>query len=89
MKEHPDPGSKDPEEDYPKFGLLDQVCDGRQEKGGELRGGGGPSGTFLLSQGADLCCEPVLCSSGGSPSTWSALLRLRVFPLTKSVQQII
>lgn len=25
MKEHPDPGSKDPEEDYPKFGLLDQV----------------------------------------------------------------
>lgn len=27
MKEHPDPGSKDPEEDYPKFGLLDQVCD--------------------------------------------------------------
>ena len=25
VKEHPDPGSKDPEEDYPKFGLLDQV----------------------------------------------------------------
>uniref|UniRef100_A0A8B9M8M5 Set1/Ash2 histone methyltransferase complex subunit ASH2 n=2 Tax=Neoaves TaxID=3078114 RepID=A0A8B9M8M5_9AVES len=24
VKEHPDPGSKDPEEDYPKFGLLDQ-----------------------------------------------------------------
>ncbi|XP_013883580.1 set1/Ash2 histone methyltransferase complex subunit ASH2 [Austrofundulus limnaeus] len=24
MKEHPDPGSKDPEEEYPKFGLLDQ-----------------------------------------------------------------
>lgn len=26
VKEHPDPGSKDPEEEYPKFGLLDQVC---------------------------------------------------------------
>lgn len=25
VKEHPDPGSKDPEEEYPKFGLLDQV----------------------------------------------------------------
>lgn len=25
MKEHPDPGSKDSEEEYPKFGLLDQV----------------------------------------------------------------
>uniref|UniRef100_A0A8C1WHZ6 Ash2 like, histone lysine methyltransferase complex subunit n=1 Tax=Cyprinus carpio TaxID=7962 RepID=A0A8C1WHZ6_CYPCA len=24
VKEHPDPGSKDSEEDYPKFGLLDQ-----------------------------------------------------------------
>ncbi|XP_031414768.1 set1/Ash2 histone methyltransferase complex subunit ASH2 isoform X4 [Clupea harengus] len=24
VKEHPDPGSKDPEEEYPKFGLLDQ-----------------------------------------------------------------
>ncbi|XP_046870826.1 set1/Ash2 histone methyltransferase complex subunit ASH2 [Hypomesus transpacificus] len=24
VKEHPDPGSKDAEEDYPKFGLLDQ-----------------------------------------------------------------
>ncbi|ERE89633.1 set1/Ash2 histone methyltransferase complex subunit ASH2 [Cricetulus griseus] len=24
VKEHPDPGSKDPEDDYPKFGLLDQ-----------------------------------------------------------------
>ncbi|KAJ8339490.1 hypothetical protein SKAU_G00362760 [Synaphobranchus kaupii] len=24
VKEHPDPGSKDPEQDYPKFGLLDQ-----------------------------------------------------------------
>ncbi|XP_071655519.1 set1/Ash2 histone methyltransferase complex subunit ASH2 isoform X1 [Patagioenas fasciata] len=24
VKEHPDPGSKDPEEDYPKFGLVDQ-----------------------------------------------------------------
>ncbi|XP_076876757.1 set1/Ash2 histone methyltransferase complex subunit ASH2 isoform X2 [Brachyhypopomus gauderio] len=24
VKEHPDPGSKDPEEDYPKFGLLDE-----------------------------------------------------------------
>lgn len=41
VKEHPDPGSKDPEEDYPKFGLLDQVCEGRQEEGGEMRGGGG------------------------------------------------
>lgn len=30
VKEHPDPGSKDPEEDYPKFGLLDQVSDERQ-----------------------------------------------------------
>lgn len=29
MKEHPDPGSKDPEEDYPKFGLVDQVGSGR------------------------------------------------------------
>ncbi|KAH0623182.1 hypothetical protein JD844_031222 [Phrynosoma platyrhinos] len=27
VKEHPDPGSKDPEEDYPKFGLLDQDLD--------------------------------------------------------------
>lgn len=25
VKERPDPGSKDPEEEYPKFGLLDQV----------------------------------------------------------------
>lgn len=25
VKEHPDPGSKDLEEEYPKFGLLDQV----------------------------------------------------------------
>lgn len=25
VKEHPDPGSKDPEEEYPKFGLQDQV----------------------------------------------------------------
>lgn len=25
MKERPDPGSKDQEEEYPKFGLLDQV----------------------------------------------------------------
>ncbi|XP_069069542.1 set1/Ash2 histone methyltransferase complex subunit ASH2 isoform X1 [Pleurodeles waltl] len=24
VKEHPDPGSKDPEDDYPKFGILDQ-----------------------------------------------------------------
>jgi len=28
VKEHPDPGSKDPEEEYPKFGLLDQVGGG-------------------------------------------------------------
>lgn len=25
VKEHPDPGSKDSEEEYPKFGLQDQV----------------------------------------------------------------
>lgn len=42
MKEHPDPGSKDPEEDYPKFGLLDQVrAGGWKEACREQLGGGG------------------------------------------------
>lgn len=31
VKEHPDPGSKDPEEEYPKFGLLDQVWTGMKD----------------------------------------------------------
>lgn len=69
VKEHPDPGSKDPEEDYPKFGLLDQVCGERQEESGELRGGVGGPGTFLLSQRADLCCKSVLCQQWvGAPA---------------------
>ncbi|MGH0143809.1 UNVERIFIED_CONTAM: hypothetical protein FKN15_001034 [Acipenser sinensis] len=33
VKEHPDPGSKDPEEDYPKFGLLDQRGSARPTAG--------------------------------------------------------
>lgn len=47
MKEHPDPGSKDPEEDYPKFGLVDQVGsgEGRGVGGGSREGG---AGLFLL-----------------------------------------
>lgn len=55
VKEHPDPGSKDPEEDYPKFGLLDQVCDGRW-KGSILTGGGGRGG-----EGGWFCCCLMLC----------------------------
>lgn len=82
MKEHPDPGSKDPEEDYPKFGLLDQVCEGRQEEGGEMRGGGG-SLWYLSAQSRG---RSLLWSTGWEPQH---VLRLRVFPLTKSLQQII
>lgn len=33
VKEHPDPGSKDPEEEYPKFGLLDQVLNTGDQHG--------------------------------------------------------
>lgn len=47
VKEHPDPGSKDPEEDYPKFGLLDQVCDGRWKES-TLIGGEGDGRLVLL-----------------------------------------
>ncbi|CAH2275224.1 set1 Ash2 histone methyltransferase complex subunit ASH2 isoform X2 [Pelobates cultripes] len=55
VKEHPDPGSKDPEEDYPKFGLLDQdlgnigpVYDSQRQSsavstGGSLNGSAGAS----------------------------------------------
>ncbi|MGH0173362.1 UNVERIFIED_CONTAM: hypothetical protein FKN15_065161 [Acipenser sinensis] len=56
VKEHPDPGSKDPEEDYPKFGLLDQdlgnigpAYDQKQTASvttaGGLNGGLAPGGT--------------------------------------------
>ncbi|KAI5624429.1 set1/Ash2 histone methyltransferase complex subunit ASH2 isoform X1, partial [Silurus asotus] len=57
VKEHPDPGSKDPEEEYPKFGLLDQDLanigpsyDSQKQTttvttGGSLNGGLPPPGT--------------------------------------------
>lgn len=70
MKEHPDPGSKDPEEDYPKFGLLDQVCDGRWKES-TLIGGEGDGRLVLLVSYAQWnkhkvskitwTYEPVLC----------------------------
>lgn len=44
VKEHPDPGSKDPEEDYPKFGLLDQVRNWIWKEDVLLGGKGGREG---------------------------------------------
>ncbi|XP_043537046.1 set1/Ash2 histone methyltransferase complex subunit ASH2-like, partial [Chiloscyllium plagiosum] len=59
VKENPDPGSKDPQEDYPKFGLLDQDLSNigpaydTQKQGGSLTPGsnlnGGPTFAGRLS----------------------------------------
>lgn len=81
MKEHPDPGSKDPEEDYPKFGLLDQVCAWHRRRVGSSEGGEGPSGAFCSAKGQISALSCVVPAVGGSPSSWSALLRLGVFTL--------
>ncbi|XP_042200452.1 set1/Ash2 histone methyltransferase complex subunit ASH2 isoform X2 [Callorhinchus milii] len=57
VKENPDPGSKDPQEEYPKFGLLDQdlssigpAYDNQKQgntlaPGGSLNGGGAVGGS--------------------------------------------
>ncbi|XP_048474540.1 set1/Ash2 histone methyltransferase complex subunit ASH2 isoform X2 [Rhincodon typus] len=50
VKENPDPGSKDPQEDYPKFGLLDQDLSNigpaydTQKQGGSLTPGSNLNG---------------------------------------------
>ncbi|XP_067879376.1 set1/Ash2 histone methyltransferase complex subunit ASH2 isoform X2 [Heterodontus francisci] len=50
VKENPDPGSKDPQEEYPKFGLLDQDLSNigpaydTQKQGGSLTPGGNLNG---------------------------------------------
>ncbi|XP_067857116.1 set1/Ash2 histone methyltransferase complex subunit ASH2 isoform X1 [Heptranchias perlo] len=50
VKENPDPGSKDPQEEYPKFGLLDQDLSNigpaydTQKQGGNLTPGGNLNG---------------------------------------------
>lgn len=57
VKEHPDPGSKDPEEDYPKFGLVDQVCNWSWREGLQGRG------SLARSQGKAVLCQVVLWST--------------------------
>ncbi|XP_069823193.1 set1/Ash2 histone methyltransferase complex subunit ASH2 [Dendropsophus ebraccatus] len=55
VKEHPDPGSKDPEEDYPKFGLLDQDLANvgpaydTQRQSSAVSSGGGLNGSAAAS----------------------------------------
>ncbi|XP_053320413.1 set1/Ash2 histone methyltransferase complex subunit ASH2 [Spea bombifrons] len=57
VKEHPDPGSKDPEEDYPKFGLLDQDLGSigpayEQKQNSAVSAGGGLNGSSAASSSA-------------------------------------
>lgn len=57
VKEHPDPGSKDSEEDYPKFGLLDQDLGNigpsydNQKQMTAITGAGGLNGGSTFSGG--------------------------------------
>ncbi|XP_060712686.1 set1/Ash2 histone methyltransferase complex subunit ASH2 isoform X3 [Hemiscyllium ocellatum] len=57
VKENPDPGSKDPQEDYPKFGLLDQDLSNigpaydTQKQGGSLTPGSNLNGGPTLAGG--------------------------------------
>lgn len=60
VKEHPDPGSKDPEEDYPKFGLLDQVRNWIWKEDVLLGGKGGRGVRALFGFGMVSLSEPVL-----------------------------
>ncbi|XP_060712683.1 set1/Ash2 histone methyltransferase complex subunit ASH2 isoform X2 [Hemiscyllium ocellatum] len=60
VKENPDPGSKDPQEDYPKFGLLDQDLSNigpaydTQKQGGSLTPGSNLNG----------CLSGATCNDG-------------------------
>ncbi|XP_043938176.1 set1/Ash2 histone methyltransferase complex subunit ASH2 [Protopterus annectens] len=53
VKEHPDPGSKDAEEEYPKFGLLDQDLSNigpaydNLKQAGTISSGGGVNGAVV------------------------------------------
>ncbi|XP_067857119.1 set1/Ash2 histone methyltransferase complex subunit ASH2 isoform X4 [Heptranchias perlo] len=57
VKENPDPGSKDPQEEYPKFGLLDQDLSNigpaydTQKQGGNLTPGGNLNGGTVGGSG--------------------------------------
>ncbi|XP_056288307.1 set1/Ash2 histone methyltransferase complex subunit ASH2 isoform X2 [Pseudoliparis swirei] len=57
VKEHPDPGSKDPEEEYPKFGLLDQDLGNigpsydSQKQSSAAPPAGGPNGALAPGPG--------------------------------------
>ncbi|XP_067857118.1 set1/Ash2 histone methyltransferase complex subunit ASH2 isoform X3 [Heptranchias perlo] len=57
VKENPDPGSKDPQEEYPKFGLLDQDLSNigpaydTQKQGGNLTPGGNLNGGSSFESG--------------------------------------
>ncbi|XP_067879379.1 set1/Ash2 histone methyltransferase complex subunit ASH2 isoform X4 [Heterodontus francisci] len=57
VKENPDPGSKDPQEEYPKFGLLDQDLSNigpaydTQKQGGSLTPGGNLNGGTVGGSG--------------------------------------
>ncbi|XP_060712687.1 set1/Ash2 histone methyltransferase complex subunit ASH2 isoform X4 [Hemiscyllium ocellatum] len=57
VKENPDPGSKDPQEDYPKFGLLDQDLSNigpaydTQKQGGSLTPGSNLNGGTVGGSG--------------------------------------
>lgn len=61
VKEHPDPGSKDPEEDYPKFGLLDQVCHGNKVSKVYAFLNHGKPATYAGVMLWELCLKPESC----------------------------
>ncbi|KAE8619499.1 hypothetical protein XENTR_v10009814 [Xenopus tropicalis] len=75
VKEHPDPGSKDPEEDYPKFGLLDQDLGNigpaydNQKQSNAVSIGGSLNGSAAASSSAKGRGAKRKQQDGGSTST--------------------
>ncbi|KAG8441202.1 hypothetical protein GDO86_006810 [Hymenochirus boettgeri] len=75
VKEQPDPGSKDPEEEYPKFGLLDQDLGNigpaydSQRQSNAVSSGGGLNGSAAASSSAKGRGAKRKQQDGGSTST--------------------
>ncbi|XP_075457330.1 set1/Ash2 histone methyltransferase complex subunit ASH2 isoform X1 [Ascaphus truei] len=86
VKEHPDPGSKDAEEDYPKFGLLDQDLANigpaydNQKQSSAVSTGGGLNGSVAASSSAKGRGAKRKQQDGGSTSTAKRTRSLLVSP---------